>query len=137
MLQLIFEMITARLESLGLFATVGSALTDGPGALPAAEVWLADDKEKTETPAVLRELTWIVRVSASHEEDTGEMQANMFALLDAVRDTFVAWPPDGYIGVKRWWHVPQIKIESYKDHGSLVYLVAMSLEVLPSTFRKI
>ncbi len=128
------EIISERLGGIGL-PNVATAIGDQP-PLPAAQPFLSEDKEITKETIVVRELTWIVKVTVGHNEANGQAEAQMMGLLDSIRNGFAGWRPDGLVGVQRSFSVPSVRISDFKDHGSLEYHVFLRLRVNPQSFKR-
>jgi len=130
----LYTVITDRLTALGL-NNVATGIGDVP-PLPACQVWLGEDKFITDAPAVIRELTWALQVTVGHNDTDGAAQLQMHGYLDTIRDGFSDWRPGDCVGLQGAFSVPTLRIESYKDHGSTVYLAALLIRVFPQSFVK-
>ncbi len=128
----IYDIITERLTALGLL-NVGTALGDQP-PLPATQPFLSEDKEVSLKPVVIRELTYMIKVTVGNNETAGAAQTEMLELLDLIRDGFAGWRPENLVGIQRSFSVPSVRISDFKDHGSLEYLVFLRLRVNPKSF---
>lgn len=129
--------IAARLDGLSIFSSVSPALSGAKRVRPSAEIWLAEDLHVTDKPAVIRQLTWVVRIESGHHATDGALQQQIEAHIDAVRNTFSGWRPDDCKGIQQSFAVPLIKIESYQDHGNAAYLISLVVRVFPETFARI
>jgi hypothetical protein len=124
-----------RLTSLALFATVGTALRDEDPKRPSALTWLAEDKEVTDAPKPLREVSFVVKVSVNSNATIGGSAITMNTLLDSIRTVFTGWMPGNVVGIQKGFRVPMIKITEFTDHGPTEYLVQLTVRVWPDAFR--
>jgi hypothetical protein len=124
-----------RLISLSLFATIGTALRCEDPKRPSVLTWLAEDKEVTDAPKPLREVSFVAKVAVNHNDVVGGAALSMNTLLDAVRTVFAGWMPDNVVGIQKGFRVPLVKITEFTDHGPTEYLVQLTVRVWPDAFR--
>lgn len=135
MLSAIETLIQDKLTSLALFATVGTALRVEDPKRPFALTWLAEDKEITDSPKVLREISFVARIAINHSDTAGAAATSMNTLLDAVRPAFTGWVPPGVVGIQKGFRVPLMKITDFANYGPTEYLVQFTVRVWPDAFR--
>jgi len=128
----LFQAILSKITAMGAFASVTPALRSDAVVYPAAEVWLAEDKQVADSPAVTRDLTYVIQITAGHREDNA-VQTVLHPLLDTLRSEFSNWLPD-FVGLMPAT-VPVIKIASHEDHGKTVYVLHIVIRVYINTFR--
>ena len=135
MYQELYEAVADRLNAL-LPANVAPALGADP-PLPACQPYLAGDRGIKVNTTRARELTWVIKVSVGHSDLEGAAQDEIMALLDTIRDGFDNWQPDGHLGLQGPFRVKEIRIEDFQDHGNTVYLVILTVRVIPAVYEKI
>ncbi len=132
MYQELYDAMAARLLALG-FANVGSALA-APPPLPAAQLYLHDDKEVTEDPQTFRELHWVVQLSVGSDRDGDAKVEDLHQYLDTIRDGFAGWRPAGSVGIVEPCRVSRIALAGHKDHGPTEYILSLVWRVIPAAF---
>lgn len=128
----IYTIITDRLRELG-FENVGTGFGRTP-PLPAVQVWLGEDKLIEAQPVEWRDQLWVVQLTIAHDEVTGRAQQKAHDLVNTLRAGFYRWKPQDTRGFGGPFSVDQLKIEDYKEGGSIVYLAALSVRVYPGKF---
>ena len=131
----IYRIIEARVSELGPWH-VAPALGDEP-PYPAVQPYLHNDEDKRTGTTRFRELKWAIKITVAHDETPGAAQEQMMGILDALRDGFDQWVPDGYTGIQTGFHVDTVRIEGYRDHGETIYLMILSLRVIPQAFGQL
>lgn len=132
----LFDVISERAVALAVLGSVNPALSDRARVLPAADVWLAEDRMVADQPAEIRELVFVLRLEVAHQAAAGALQRQMHRLIDALRAGFVGWRPDDCRGIQGRFSLPLVKIQSYQDHGPAVYLVSLAVRVFPAAFAR-
>jgi len=132
----LFDVISERLTSLSRFGSVNPGLSGGKRVFPAADVFLAEDREVAAKPAEIRELVWIVQVQVAWDDTAGNQAERVHDHIDAVREAFNGWRPADCEGVQKYFSVPLAKIQDFQQYGSAVYLVSLSLRVFPDKFNR-
>lgn len=127
--------IQNRLASLTLFASIGTAIRCEDPKRPSALTWLAEDKEVTDAPRPLREVSFVAKIAVNHSDIVGGAAISMNTLLDAVRTVFTGWAPENVVGIQKGFRVPLMKITEFTDHGPTEYLVQFTVRVWPDAFR--
>jgi len=131
----LFDVIKARLESLDRFGSVTEALSTQRRIFPSCDLWLAEIREVEARPAEILELVFIAQVAVANDEG-GQQQRQMHDHLDAVRAAFNGWRPADVVGMQKFFRVPFVKIESYRDYGAAVYPVNLAVRVFPDKFAR-
>jgi hypothetical protein len=133
MIDRIAEAIEGRLKGLEIFKaverTVTTKILQSP---PSAALFLAYDREKTNTPTPTRTLGWdILVLIPAHGADRGQKTAG--DCLDVVREAFINWRPWTGGGVLPM-EVPEIRMEGI-EQTMLVYTVRLTLDVMPANIK--
>jgi len=114
---------------------VGPALSSDVQPLPSARAWLMRDKEVTDTPQIIRELTWGITLMVGHQDGQGLSQAAAEGFLDALRAAFIGWMPDTLKNkIKQGVRVPEIKLLDYRDKAETEYLIQVVTQAYPQRF---
>lgn len=131
----LYDVVVARLTALNL-PNIDTALGPQP-PLPAVQPYLVEDRELRKSQPIFRDVFYGIKVTVGHNETTGGAAKEMMDLLDTIRSGFDGFELDNWIGVKEPFSVVSSKIEGFTDHGSLIYVVLLRVQIIPETFRVI